>query len=379
MKSKVALVRCDSYDYDKVKNAVKKGVKLLGGVDNFVKSNEKLLLKPNLLMGFSPEKCVTTHPAVFKAVAELFKNKCKKISYGDSPGFGSPLSAAKKSGIEQAAKETGTELSDFKNGKEIYFEDGIQNKKFYIANGVLDCDAVVSIPKLKSHGFQKFTGSIKNQFGCIAGLTKAEYHVKLPDATDFAKMLVDLDRFVKPRLYIMDGIMAMEGNGPSGGTPKPMNVLIFSADPVALDATICRMMNLAPELVPTTKFGKEFAHGTYLDNEIELVGDDLTLFRDKTFDISRGRISRYKKSGFMQFITNALLPKPAIKKSLCVKCGVCISVCPVNPKAVSWENNDKSNPPVHDYSKCIRCYCCQELCPEHAIIIKKPLLRKIFG
>ena len=373
MKSKVALVRCDSYDYDKVKNAVNRGVDLIGGVDRFVKSNENILLKPNLLMAFPPEKCATTHPAIFKAAAELFKEKCKKLSYGDSPGFGSPISVAKKCGIAQAAEETGTELADFKDGQEVIFEEGIHDKKFYIANGVLENDGVISLPKLKTHGLQKFTGCVKNQFGCIAGLVKADYHVKYPNAYDFAQMLVDINRYVKPRLYIMDGIMAMEGNGPSGGKPKKMNILLFSSDPIALDATVCRLINVDPELVPTNRYGKEAGHGTFLENEIELIGDDIIVFMDDYFDVDRNVINPYKKSTF-NLLSNIFVPKPVIKKPVCVKCGVCINVCPVNPKAVNWKNNNKTRPPVHNYS---RCFCCQELCPEHAISIKKPLLRRV--
>jgi Pyruvate/2-oxoacid:ferredoxin oxidoreductase delta subunit len=242
---------------------------------------------------------------------------------------------------------------------------------------VLESDGVISLPKLKTHAFEKFTGCIKNQFGCIPGLLKAEFHVKLPDADDFARMLVDLDRLVHPRLYIMDGIHAMEGNGPRGGTPKKMNVLLFSEDPVALDATACRLINVDPALVPTTRFGQEFGHGTFELNKIELLGDPFSSFMTDDFAIDRSPIKPFKTKGILKFLNAAVVPKPVINKKKCVKCGMCVKICPAHPKAVNWENGNTTKPPAHNYSLCIRCYCCQEVCPEKAISIKKPLLRSI--
>ncbi|HNX92839.1 MAG TPA: DUF362 domain-containing protein, partial [Syntrophomonas sp.] len=165
--------------------------------------------KPNLLSADPPEKCVTTHPAVFRAIAEALQNAGVHLTYGDSPGFGSPGGAARKAGIAAAAAELDIPMADFQQGQEVVCLDGLQNKKFVIAKGVLECDGMISLPKLKTHGLTRLTGCMKNQFGCIPGLLKGEYHVKLPDVNRFAQMLADLNLLLKPRLYIMDGIMAM--------------------------------------------------------------------------------------------------------------------------------------------------------------------------
>ncbi|MFC1489054.1 DUF362 domain-containing protein [Thermodesulfobacteriota bacterium] len=377
--TKVAIVRCDSYNEDAVKKAVERGLTLLGGPDKFSKKREKILLKPNLLAGDPPEKCVTTNPNVFKAVAEIFMTTGAKITYGDSPALGSPKGAAKKAGFSAVADQLDIELADFTSGKEIFFKDGKQNRKFTIAQGVLESDGVISLPKLKTHGLQRLTGCVKNQFGCVPGVLKSEYHVKLPDANDFGKMLVDLNRFVNPRLYIVDGIRAMDGNGPRGGTPKKMNILLFSEDPIALDATICRLIDLNPLVVPTTRFGQEFGAGTHLKEEIELVGDHFEASRVKSFNVERAPIQPYKKKEFRKFINNRILLKPYILKDLCVQCGICVEMCPVNPKAVNWFDRDKSTSPVYNYDDCIRCYCCQEMCPESAIKLKKPLMRRLIS
>jgi|ERR1035437_3084598 uncharacterized protein (DUF362 family)/NAD-dependent dihydropyrimidine dehydrogenase PreA subunit len=377
--SKVALIRCESYDYDEVKKAVVRGLELIGGAEKFVKSGQKVLLKPNLLVGELPGKCVNTHHTVFRAVAEIFKETGARLSYGDSPAIGSTASAARKCGIQAVAEELGIAEANFKTAVEVFYEKGVQNKKFFIAKAITDTDAVISLPKLKTHAFEKFTGSVKNQFGCIPGVRKGEYHIKLPDANHFAQMLVDLNNFVKPVLYVMDGIFAMEGNGPRGGKPRKMNILLFSDDPIALDATVCRLIDLNPEYVPTVTLGRASGAGTYLEDEIELAGDDFNIFRQNNFDIDRSPLKPYKAKGFMSFLNNRFVPKPFIIKEKCVACGVCISMCPMEPKSVDWSDDDKNKPPVHNYKTCIRCFCCQELCPESAIELKFPLARRIFG
>ncbi len=377
--SKVVLIRCESYRAEEVNAAVARGVALLGGPSRFVSPGEKLLLKPNWLTAEPPERCVTTHPAVFRAVAGVFRQAGARLSCGDSPAFQSPGSVAKRSGIAAVAAELGIELADFQSGAEVPFPEGRQNKTFFLANGVLDCDGVISLPKMKTHALQRLTGAVKNQFGCIPGTRKAEFHVRTPNAAEFARMLIDLNACVHPRLYIMDGIRAMEGNGPRGGTPRQMNVLLFSTDPIALDATACRLMNLDPELVPTNKAGREMGAGTYLAREIELEGDPLEHFVAEDFQVSREPVRPFRPKGGLRFLMNALVPRPFIRADKCVKCGVCVSMCPVSPKALDWRGGNKSLPPVYRYDRCIRCYCCQELCPESAIHLKIPLIRRLLG
>ena len=192
-------------------------------------------------------------------------------------------------------------------------------------------------------------------------------------------MLVDLDRCVRPRLYIMDGIVAMEGNGPRGGNPRKMNLLLFSTDPIAVDATVCRLIDLDPLLVPTIAFGQAAGRGTHEEAGIELLGDEFESFRVPDFVIDRTAIKPYKGRGALRFLSNRLVPKPVIAEEKCIRCGLCIAACPAKPKAVDWRDGDTSKPPVHDYRICIRCYCCQELCPEKAIELKTPLLRRLLG
>ncbi|MFC2071025.1 DUF362 domain-containing protein, partial [Chloroflexota bacterium] len=284
-KIKVALIRCTTYDDDKVLKAVRTGLDLLGGISAFTKPGERIVVKPNVLIGTDFNKGATTHPVVFKAVGKLLMDAGASVYYGDSSAVGKSKPNLRRSGLKHVGDELGFNLADFDSGRPVSHKDALLVKKFIIANGVLDSDGLVSLPRLKTHGLVRFTGAAKNQFGCIPGLLKSQYHVKLPNPYDFATMLVDLNTLIKPRLYVMDGIRAMEGNGPRSGKLKQLNVLLLSSDPVALDATACRIIDLDPEFVPTSIPGEKAGLGTYHAENIELVGESIESFLDKSFEV----------------------------------------------------------------------------------------------
>lgn len=383
--AQVVCVFCESYETDKVNSAVEKGFNLLGGVKSLFSTGEKVLLKPNLLAPELPEKAVTTHPSVFQAVALEIKKTGALLSFGDSPAIGSPKKTAKKTGILDVAEKLGINLADFENGEEVSFSEGKQNRKFTIAKGVLESDALVSIAKLKSHGLTTMTGAIKNQFGCIPGLLKGEFHVKLPDVNDFARMLVDLNLLLKPRLYVMDGIIAMEGNGPRGGTPRQMNIILISKDSVALDACVCRLMGINPQNNPMLRLGEDLGLGTFQQANIEILGDPLDKFAQNSFVLAnKNPLSAFNNT----WLRNYLVSRPEINHDKCINCGICIEMCPTKPKALSWQvkaKNKGTTPkyvkerPIYDYNQCIRCYCCQELCPEGVINLKTPFIASLFS
>ena len=371
--SKVALVKCDSYDSKNVFEAVKRAVMLLGGPEELV-SGKKILLKPNLLSAKDPEKAVTTNPAVFEAVIKVFANDNKELFYGDSPGFGSPKKVAQKTGIFDIGEKYGLKMGDFTTGKTVSFPEGRTCKNFEIAAAALEADSVINICKMKTHQLTKITGAVKNSLGLVYGLNKAGFHAKYPDALSFSRMLIDLNLLLKPALHIMDGVIAMEGNGPGAGDPRHMGVIIASKDPVAVDSLFCKLIDLDPEYVPTNVFGQ--SEGLGFMNDLEILGDDPEEFITKDFNIVR-RPVKSESFSKLRFLKPLILRKPYIEAQKCVKCGICIEACPVEPKALSYKKG-KENPPVYDYGKCIRCYCCQEMCPQKAIDVKTPLFGKWF-
>lgn len=367
--SRVVLLACSDYEYSRVQEKIEAGMAWLGGWSGFFKPGERVLLKPNLLAPEPPDRAVTTHPAVFKAVAEgLIKAGAQPV-FGDSPAVSSPEKAAVKAGLMSVAQELGITLADFKQGDNVNFKGYYQDRSFTMARAIAHCDAIVSLPKLKTHGLTRLTGAVKNQFGCIVGFSKGAFHAKLPRVDDFARMLVDLNLCLRPRLFVMDGIVLMEGNGPRGGTPRRGRILLMSPDPVALDATMCRLAGVKPEQVPTVRWGAEAGLGCFREDEIELLGDSLkSLQLPGGIQLKSSRALPVRSAWW----NNAVNPRPQIAGETCINCGLCINSCPLRPSALDWAGQAGEQAPVYDYRRCIRCYCCQELCPEGAIDIHTP-------
>ncbi len=379
MKSKVAVVRCDSYDPDRVHEAVREGIRLIGGLESIISRDSRILFKPNLLNKAAPERAVTTHPSVFDAVIGIFEeNGYTDLFYGDSPGNPTnPEKIAETCGIKQIGDKHGLLFGEFGKGRTVDFPEGMFTKQFEISQAALSADAIVNVCKMKTHQLERITGGVKNMLGCVYGLNKGMSHAKYPDADSFGKMLVDLNRCLKPKLHIMDGIMAMEGNGPASGTAVPMNAIIISTDPVAMDSVFCRLVGLDPMLVPTIRYGEEYGLGRWRDEDIEILGADIQALANLDFDVSRD-IAKEQKWKKLAGLRQILLKKPVIISDRCIKCGICVDACPVEGKAMHFADEKRDKPPVYQYDKCIRCYCCQEMCPQKAITVKTPILGRMF-
>lgn len=406
IKSKVSIVKCDSYDQVKVDAAVRKAVELLGGLEEIfegsadlkaqavkaqaakthalgsqaVTKESSLVLKPNLLAKNPPEKACTTHPAVFSAVGKLLQEEgYTNLKYGDSPGnpVVKPEKIADECGLKEAADALGIPFGDFEEGVEVPYPEGRVTDKFIICREITQADAVINVCKMKTHQLERITGAVKNTFGCVFGINKASSHARFSTAETFAKMIGDLNNLVVPRLHVMDGIVAMEGNGPQNGTPKAMNVIIASKDPVAIDGLFCHLVSLRPELVPTNVAAMEQGVGTYKNITVVTEDGEISLkeagerFGDKSFDVQRAK--EYKgQLQAVRFLVPFLTKKPVVRENKCVGCGICVDSCPVEGKAIHIDGIA-----VYDYDKCIKCYCCQEMCPKDAITVKKSFLARV--
>jgi len=376
-KSKVAVVQCSSYDGEEVHDALRQGLELLGGVKSFAAPGETLLLKPNVLAGDPAERGVCTHPAVLKAAARLFSpvtGRSGQVTYGDSSAAGRPSDNLEACGIAAAARELGLQAADFERGRSVAFPASPHHKSFQLAAGALAANGIVNLCKLKTHTLTRMTGAVKNLYGCIPGKLKTALHVLYPTPAEFGRMLVALNLLLRPRLHVLDGVMAMEGNGPRGGSTRRMGVLLFSTDPVALDAVMCRLVELNPLYMASARPGRAWGLGTYQPEEIELAGDSVERLRNGDFRVSRGPELGLSQAGMMSYISNAIGKRPVIDPRKCTRCGQCVQACPVRPKAVDWHDGNRNRPPSYKYLRCIRCYCCQEICPEGAISVKSTLL-----
>ncbi|MCQ2550662.1 MAG: DUF362 domain-containing protein [Clostridia bacterium] len=374
-KSIVAIVPCVSYEdsYE----ALKKGIKLLGGISNFVDINKEILVKTNMLSSASPEKAITSHPKVFEAMVKcLMDEGVKDITYGDSSG--SPgakmLDVAKTCGIYAVGEKYGLSPADFDGHFKCANADGIIAKSFELCNAART-ENIIEICKMKTHALENITGAVKNQYGFVYGAHKAKGHAIYPDSKKFAKMLVDLNKKVKVNLHVMDGVIAMEGNGPASGNPTPMKVLLLSTDPVALDSAFARLVYLDPMYVPTCVMGEKYGLGSMdftvvtPDGEMDAV-KAANVYGNPKFDVKRRKTSFWglnAVSNLYDTIVGQHFEKPLVDTELCIGCGICEEVCPVDGKAVKIVNGKAT----YTYKKCIRCYCCQEMCPQKAIRKKK--------
>ena len=318
-----------------------------------------------------------THPVVVGMFARILREEgYGDIILADSCGNGTASRVIHGTGMDRYLEELKIPVVDYTKAVKVSYPEGKQAKEFVLPQELLDRDCVISLSKMKTHALERITGAVKNSYGFVYGFHKAKGHTHYPSADSFARMLVDLNQYVKPRLYIMDGIVAMEGNGPGSGDPVPMNVILMSADPVALDSVFCRLIHLKPQLVPTNYHGEKMGLGTWVEEQIELFTPEGPISMEEAvgqygnpyFDVDRKIVRR----GIWQKMAKALnifQKKPYIQADKCIRCGICVKSCPVPDKAVDFRNG-KKQPPVYDYKKCIRCFCCQEMCPEKAIKVK---------
>ena len=363
--SKVSLARCTDYEPRRVFEAVKKAVDLVGGIEEFVEPGMKVLLKPNLLTERAPEDAVDTHPEVVRAVARLVKGSGAAAWLGDSPGgYGKNIEDIfEKSGMMSMAKEEGIELVKFATAKYI---DGIP-----IARQVFDADRIISIPKLKTHGITILTAAIKNMYGTVTGLYKAECHSKAPKEEDFARIIAKVYSIARPHLTVLDGIVGMEGDGPSAGKTRDINLVMAGQDGVAIDACAAIIIGLEPEDILVTKEAKRMGLGESDPSKIELVGDDINTFILKDFKLPVTTLLKLIPRSMVNGVASLIRFKPCIDESTCTRCNLCKITCPVNAMEI-----EKDYCRI-DYKKCIRCLCCQEVCPYNAIYIKRNILTRI--
>ncbi len=375
--NRVIIKQCTDYDFEAVHKAIQESITELGGINNFVAFGDKVLIKPNILFGKSPESCVNTHPIIVEAVVKLLKEAGCIIRIGDSPGFGKTIPQAKKVGYDVIAEKYNVDIVEFDEAKTVYNTNGKIFKKFEIAENALWADKIINLPKLKTHAMMNMTLSVKNMFGLIPGTRKAFWHLKAGyDYNYFAKMFIELFYFKKPVLNILDGIIGMEGNGPANGEPKPIGVIITGDDGLAVDRIACEIVNVNNEKVYIFKASEELGYNSWYLENIEYdkkLLDDIRISDFKKVEATSIPTTLFSK--LPKFMTNFLKKlvssRPKINHNLCKRCGICIKHCP--PAVMAMVKNKNKEFVKINYDGCIRCFCCQELCPYSAITVKKGL------
>lgn len=379
----VAVVRCDAYDPDEVDAAVRRALGLLGGIEQFISSGERVLLKPNLLQGQDPERCVTTHPTIVAAVARILAEHGCPALIADSPGAGVIYSEANlrraysRAGYTAVAEETGALLNYDTSSVVVPYPEGELITQFPIITPAVEADAIVVVSKAKTHMWTRMTGATKNLFGLIPGLEKPVFHFRFQDEYAFGRMLVDLNECMKPRLQIVDAVIGMEGDGPQSGNPRKIGVILAGSDYAAVDTVLARLIGMDPLEIGSIRSAA--ARGLLDPAAVRTVGDDPAEFavpdfrKPSTYAGGRAGIWRRVLLAVVQRFGRIYAPRPGVVAQSCVGCRKCERICPVQAITIT------EGRATIDLTRCIRCYCCHEMCTEHAIALSRSLAGRLLA
>jgi len=372
MTPRVALVAAADYQRTSVEQALERLMRELGGMAAFVQPGQKVLIKPNMLAGKTPDKAVTTHPEIVRSVIRMAQAAGGIVSVGDSPGIGTPEEVARHCGIMEVIEETGARFAPFCDSVRVG-PVGRTFRQLELAQDIMDAEVIINLPKLKTHGMMGLTCGVKNLFGAVVGMRKPALHLQAgADKSLFALMLLELAEHIRPALTIVDAIVGMEGNGPGSGDPVAIGALLAGTDAMAVDSVATRLVGMTTADVWTQRLAQQTQrHGSQLA-DVELLGDPI-----EHLAVPRIRPAQSADMvwGLPQWLHSplrrSLSARPYADHHLCRKCGLCVKHCP--PKAMHLEHGR-----VHiDYRRCIECFCCQELCPYGALLTRQGILLRL--
>jgi len=359
---KVCLEQCADYSQSAVDAAVSAALAELGGMANFVKPQQIVLLKPNLLSPRHPDLAVTTHPALVAAVARLcWQAGAGQVWIADSPaGAHSDQQLWQKTGMQQVAAELGAQLQSV--SAPLAPRACGQGMQLPVPAWLEQVDVIIDLPKLKTHLLTTLTGAMKNMYGLVVGQAKSHYHASYPAPQAMSAFLVDVYEALRPHLVVMDAIVAMEGNGPANGRPRPLGIVLAASDAVALDWVACRYLNTPPLQIAMLKLAVQ--RQPELPAAIQVCGSGATL-TPPPLRLPIGRWMQHLPGRLFHWLSWLLCRHPAIDPGRCCRCELCARVC--SQKAIVW--HEASQCYRVDRQRCILCMCCLESCPHDAVAI----------
>ena len=377
-KRQTAVVPCENYDSGTVRRALEEAVEQAGGLD-WVRPGMRVGIKLNLCAGMKPERAATTHPVLAAELTKMLTARGARVVLGDSPG--EPFTGVVLNRIYSACglrlcEEAGGELNRDFSHRTAENPEAVTLKSFEYCSWLDSCDAVISFCKLKSHGLMGMTAAVKNIYGVIPGTVKSEYHFRYPDPMAFAEIMVDLNEFVRPRLYLCDAVEAMEGNGPTQGQPRHIGVLLAGTDPYAMDRLCAWLIGVEEKQLLYLEAAKR--RGLLPPEGEPDNAEKAAPFRQRDFvrsgatsswfaiDPEDSRFRRFLKKG----VAVLLRSRPKLYDG-CVGCGHCAKLCPAGAITI------RGGRAVIDRKKCVRCFCCQEFCPTGAMRVQRTFVARI--
>jgi uncharacterized protein (DUF362 family)/NAD-dependent dihydropyrimidine dehydrogenase PreA subunit len=356
----IAVSRVVCTDYRDADAAFRRALELLTRecADPLAGRGEPLLVKPNLLAPHGPDSAVTTHPAVVDAALAAASDLGARAVVADSPGLGSVQRAARVAGIEEVCRRHGVPILDLGQG-EGADASARSYRSLRVAREALEAPWLWNLPKWKTHTMMGLTLGVKNLFGCVPGKRKIAAHFRSgADGRAFARQLLALEEVLRPALTVLDGVVAMDGPGPSRGRLVKRGLLLASRDASALDWEAARLSGFDPRDVPTVDLA--IREGRLDPEEIRSGGDPA---EPMAFEPPPGSPCDWPIPRFLKrLVRGAVSRPPRFAREECRGCGVCVEACPAGALR-------QGTPPEISQETCIRCYCCHELCPSGAVTV----------
>ena len=334
-------------------------------------AGKSVLIKPNILGPFEVERHITTHPAVVAAVlGEVRRRGPRSIMVGDNPGmrgYGANVECAERSGILAICNGTYVNLSE--GARRIPLQSRFVDEVL-VSHQVLDVDVLITVPKMKTHLVTIVTAAIKNSFGFLVGGQKAELHRRAVGRHNFSEMVVDVYQVRPADFVVVDGIVAMEGKGPSSDELYEAGVIVVGTNGVEVDAVVATLMGAPPQKVPLLQEAARRGLGTIDPEELTLLGDLTAL---PNYKLPTSLSGGFLESWAARLLTHIMVSQPVVIKEKCVRCGMCAEHCPVD--AITMDPY-----PIIEKSRCISCFCCHEFCKHNAMDVARTVkfLRRRF-
>jgi uncharacterized protein (DUF362 family)/Pyruvate/2-oxoacid:ferredoxin oxidoreductase delta subunit len=375
-RERVALVRCDDYRREGVREGVARAFDLLGGASVLAKPGESVFIKVNAVMAAGPETAKVTNPEVVRAVAEQFLRITDRVSIGDSPGgpFNPTLlkRVYEKTGLAAVTRETGAELAMDTRTVEVPFPEGRALKRLTLCRSMVEADRLVSVSKFKSHRYMNVTGPIKNLYGAVPGMNKFVYHSRFDDGRRFADLIIDVHLAARPAFHVVDSVEAIDGDGSRRGSIKKLGAIAAGRNAFALESLMMELAGL--DAAASLPLAAAIERGACLEGAgwFTVLGDSLEGlkvddFRLPSANLFSERVPALVTERFSRLVS--VTPRPLPGK--CTLCGTCAKVCPRG--AITLDDRVARV----DLKRCIRCFCCDELCEHEAIAMRQPLLARV--
>ncbi len=367
MQSKVAVAVCADYRAADLQKAFADVIAGLGGLNDLVRSGQRVLLKPNLISDKPPERAITTHPEVVRVLIRWLKTRGALPMVADSACSAIKIESVwEKTGFRALCDEESVPLINLEQAGSVQMR--AEGAVFSIARPILDADLLINVPKLKTHVLTALTNAVKNMYGTLPGFQKTILHKQYPTPRRFSRFLAALYARVRPAFTLCDAVVAMHGNGPTGGEPIALGFLAGATDGVALDAALCRLLQISLRKVPYLEILRKAGVGLTDANDIELVGQIPEL--PASFRVPHSALFNLIPAWLARCLSPLLWIRPAFT-ARCARCGLCVKACPV--RALRLDAGGGA--PILNPALCIGCCCCHEVCPEKAVVMtQSPLL-----